>query len=78
LNNVLKKSEKIYCHVTGKGSQRQTGLSTLTMLYGYAMESALEQREKFIEYIGALVPRAAKSMLTLLQEQKSTHCMDLR
>lgn len=68
LNNVLKRSLKIYTHVIGKGSQRKTGLSTLAILFNHAMESNEEQREKYMGFIRSIVPAAADALVAILQE----------
>ncbi len=72
LNSVLKKSKQIYIHVIGKGSLRQTGLSTLAMLFNYAMKSKTEQMEKYIHCIKVIVPEAAERLQALLYKKKNT------
>jgi len=72
LNSVLKKSKQIYIHVIGKGSQSQTGLSTLAMLFNHAMENKTEQMEKYIHFIKVSVPEAAERLQALLYEKKNT------
>lgn len=69
LNNVLKRSQKIYMHVFGKGSQRKTGLSTLAILLSHAMESTEEQREEYMSFIRSIVPGATVALVSLLQER---------
>lgn len=69
LNSVLKRSQKIYIYVIGKGSQRKTGLSTLAILLNYAMESKEENREQYIGFIRSVVPQAAKTLVDLLHKQ---------
>ncbi|PEB54336.1 replication initiation protein [Bacillus pseudomycoides] len=69
LNSVLKKSKQIYIHVIGKGSQRQTGLSTLALLFNHAIGRNKEQKELYLEFIQSIIPSAAERLYELTQEQ---------
>ncbi|WP_243521981.1 hypothetical protein [Bacillus pseudomycoides] len=50
LNSVLKKSKQIYIHVIGKGSQRQTGPSTLALVFNHTIGRKTEQKELYLEF----------------------------
>jgi hypothetical protein len=71
LNNVLKKSKQIYIHVIGKGSQRQTGMSTLALIFNHAIARNTEQKELYIEFILSIVPGVAERLYELTAERNS-------
>jgi hypothetical protein len=71
LNNVLKKSRQIYIHVIGKGSQRQTGLSTLLLLFNNAIGRTTEQKELYLEFIQSIIPGVAERLYDLLPRDNS-------
>ncbi|MGE7854419.1 primase C-terminal domain-containing protein [Bacillus paramycoides] len=71
LNSVLKKSKQIYIHVIGKGSQRQTGLSTLALLFNHAIGRKTGQKELYLEFLQSIVPGVAERLHELLQGDNS-------
>ncbi|HDR4442749.1 MULTISPECIES: hypothetical protein [Bacillus cereus group] len=55
--------------------QRKTGLSTLALLFNYAMISNKEQREVF--YVQSIVLEAAGSLISLFEDKKLESLLDL-
>ncbi len=71
LNTVLKKSNRIYMHVVGKGNQKETGLSTLAMLFNYAIHKKATHRNAFISLIQSINPKAGSVVLKLINKAKN-------
>lgn len=57
LNTVLKKSNKIYKTVEGKGKAAKTGLSTIGMLISFALREKGQKRESYISYLKEIFPQ---------------------
>lgn len=71
LNSVLKKSKQIYIHVTGKGSQRKTGLSTLALLFNHAIGRNAEQKELYLDFVQSIIPNASERLYELTEERNN-------
>ncbi|PGZ25360.1 replication initiation protein [Bacillus anthracis] len=56
LNTVLKKSQKIYKIVEGKGKHAKTGLSTIGMLISFALREKDRKRTSYMSYLETVLP----------------------
>lgn len=57
LNTVLKKSQKIYKTVEGKGKHAKTGLSTIGMLISFALLEKSRKRTSYISFLEKVFPQ---------------------
>lgn len=63
LNTVLKKSNKIYRTVEGKGKTAKTGLSTIGMLITFALREKGQKRESYLSYLNEIFPKMGNILL---------------
>lgn len=77
LNVVFNKSQRLFHGVVGKGSNRETKLTTLQMLFNYAMNFQNTKREAFISLIQALHPKAGQIVCNLISSSKTTKMVGL-